>query len=192
MKEIFRKPSLQMISFTITEKGYALKNLDGAYFPVVAQDIQNGPGQPRHAMSVVAALLYERFKAGALPLAVVSMDNCSHNGEKLQSSVLAVAKEWQKAGLVEAEFVAYLEDETKVAFPWSCLLYTSYRHCQKRSQIRFSGDSARRFSGDGYDQHNRCDPQKASATGLLRGRTVWNRGGFGLWTDHLRGRRGGI
>ena len=91
LKEIFRKPSLQMISFTITEKGYALKNLDGAYFPVVAQDIQNGPGQPRHAMSVVAALLYERFKAGALPLAVVSMDNCSHNGEKLQSSVLAVA-----------------------------------------------------------------------------------------------------
>lgn len=121
LKEIFRKPSLQMISFTITEKGYALKNLDGAYFPVVAQDIQNGPGQPRHAMSVVAALLYERFKAGALPLAVVSMDNCSHNGEKLQSSVLAVAKEWQKAGLVEAEFVAYLEDETKVAFPWSMI-----------------------------------------------------------------------
>ena len=117
LKEIFRKPSLQMISFTITEKGYALKNLDGAYFPVVAQDIQNGPGQPRHAMRV----LYERFKAGALPLAVVSMDNCSHNGEKLQSSVLAVAKEWQKAGLVEAEFVAYLEDETKVAFPWSMI-----------------------------------------------------------------------
>ena len=49
------------------------------------------------------------------------MDNCSHNGEKLQSSVLAVAREWQKAGLVEAEFVAYLEDETKVAFPWSMI-----------------------------------------------------------------------
>ena len=46
LKDIFLAPSLQMISFTITEKGYALKNLDGAYFPVVAQDIQNGPGQP--------------------------------------------------------------------------------------------------------------------------------------------------
>lgn len=121
LKEIFCKPSLQMISFTITEKGYALKNLDGSFFPVVAEDIQNGPAKPRHAMSVVAALLYERFKAGALPLAVVSMDNCSHNGEKLRSSVLTVAREWQKAGLVEAEFVAYLEDEHKVSFPWSMI-----------------------------------------------------------------------
>lgn len=121
LKEIFRKPSLQMISFTITEKGYALKNLDGSYFPVVAEDLQNGPERPRHAMSVVAALLYERFKAGALPLAVVSMDNCSHNGEKLRSSVLTVAREWQKAGLVEAEFVSYLENEDQVAFPWSMI-----------------------------------------------------------------------
>ena len=94
---------------------------DGRDFPVVAEDIQSGPERPRHAMSVVAALLYERFKAGALPLAVVSMDNCSHNGEKLRSSVLTVAREWQKAGLVEAEFVSYLENEDQVAFPWSMI-----------------------------------------------------------------------
>ena len=121
LKEIFRKPSLQMISFTITEKGYALKNLDGAYFPVVAQDIQNGPVQPRHAMSVVAALLYERFKAGALPLTVQSMDNCSHNGDKVKAAVFAYASKWVEQGLVPAEFLAYVKDETKITFPWSMI-----------------------------------------------------------------------
>ena len=39
------------------------------------------------AMSITAALLLERFEAGAFPIAVVSMDNCSHNGEKLRNSV---------------------------------------------------------------------------------------------------------
>ena len=120
LKEIFRKPSLQMISFTITEKGYALKNLDGAYFPVVAQDIQNGPGQPRHAMSVVAALLYERFKAGALPLAVVSMDNCSHNGDKLCHAVSEFARAWCKRGLAEEGFCDYV-DSKAVSFPWTMI-----------------------------------------------------------------------
>ena len=39
LKEIFAAPSLQMVSFTITEKGYALRGLDGEYLPVVASDL---------------------------------------------------------------------------------------------------------------------------------------------------------
>ena len=74
-----------MISFTVTEKGYALKGIDGNFLPVVVSDIENGPESAKHAMSIVAALLFERFKAGRYPLAVVSMDNCSHNGEKKDS-----------------------------------------------------------------------------------------------------------
>ena len=35
--EIVKAPSLQMISFTITEKGYALKDIHGNFFPVVEQ-----------------------------------------------------------------------------------------------------------------------------------------------------------
>ncbi len=73
------------------------------------------------AMSMVAALLFERFQAGAAPLAVVSMDNCSHNGEKLQSSVMTVAKAWAEKGYVGQDFIAYLEDESKIAFPWSMI-----------------------------------------------------------------------
>ena len=49
------------------------------------------------------------------------MDNCSHNGEKLQSSIVTMAKEWSKKGFVEEEFVAYITDEAQVSFPWSMI-----------------------------------------------------------------------
>ena len=83
--------------------------------------MQRDEAGARHAMSMVAALLFERFQAGAAPLAVVSMDNCSHNGEKLQSSVMTVAKAWAEKGYVGQDFIAYLEDESKIAFPWSMI-----------------------------------------------------------------------
>ena len=117
LKAIFRNPSLQMISFTITEKGYALTNMEGEFFPFVEADFQNGPAKCSHAMSVVCALLLERFNAGAAPLAVVSMDNCSHNGEKLRESVVTVAEKWLENGLVDEAFVAWVKDETTVSFP---------------------------------------------------------------------------
>ncbi len=120
-KEIFTDPGLQMLSFTITEKGYALYRPDGSLMPVVQADMDEGPAHARHAMSLVAALLYERFQAGQYPLAVVSMDNCSHNGEKLQASVMAVAEAWQKKGFVGQDFLDYLQDEKKIAFPWSMI-----------------------------------------------------------------------
>ena len=118
LKEIFKKPSLQMLSFTITEKGYALRDMKGELTPVAKGDIEAGPFHPRHAMGVVAALLLERFNNGKTPIAVVSMDNCSHNGEKLRAGV---AREWQKQGFVSAAFVNWLEDETQVSFPWSMI-----------------------------------------------------------------------
>lgn len=121
LKEIFADPGLQMASFTITEKGYALKGSDGTYFPFVQGDIERGPKAPTGAMAVTCALLYERFLQGGAPLAVVSMDNCSHNGEKLKNSIVTMAKEWQAKGFVPTEFVDYLSDETKIAFPWSMI-----------------------------------------------------------------------
>jgi fructuronate reductase len=121
LREIFIHSELQMVSFTITEKGYALTDMEGAWMPVVMADMQEGPAMARHAMSMVTALLYERFKAGRAPIALVSMDNCSHNGEKLQSSVLALAKAWLKNGFVESGFIDYLLDEEQVAFPWSMI-----------------------------------------------------------------------
>lgn len=121
LKRIFRNPSLQMVSFTITEKGYALKNIQGDFFPFVEADFKNGPSNCSHAMSMVASLLLERFNACAAPVAVVSMDNCSHNGEKLRSSIMTVVEKWLENGFVSQEFVAWVQDETKVSFPWSMI-----------------------------------------------------------------------
>lgn len=120
-RQIATEPSLQMISFTITEKGYAVKNTQGELMPVVKEDIANGPGKSKHAMSFVAGLLYERYKAGRLPVALVSMDNCSHNGEKLRSSVMTIANGWLEAGHVDTGFIDYISDESVVAFPWSMI-----------------------------------------------------------------------
>ena len=121
LKEIFRSASLQMVSFTITEKGYALQKADGTWLPYVKADIENGPDQAAGAMAVLTAMLFERYQAGKYPLALVSMDNCSRNGEKLRQSVLTMAEEWQKKGFVDADFLAYVSDEKTVAFPWTMI-----------------------------------------------------------------------
>ena len=121
LKEIFRSPSLQMLTFTITEKGYALKNMQNQFFPFVEADFENGPQKCSHAMSMITSLLLERFHAGAFPLAVCSTDNCSHNGEKLRGSVMTVAEKWLEKGFVSPEFIAWVSNENFVSFPWSMI-----------------------------------------------------------------------
>ena len=121
LKAAFEAESLQMVSFTITEKGYALRDLKGEYFPVVRKDLEEGPEKACHAMSIVTALLRHRYVSGAAPVALVSMDNCSHNGEKLRNSVLDIAGGWVKAGFADKGFLEWLGDEESVAFPWSMI-----------------------------------------------------------------------
>lgn len=115
----FAKSSLQMVSFTITEKGYAIKNNNG-YFPFVASDLTSGPkGKLNSMMSKITALVYSRYLSCKAPLALVSMDNCSHNGEKLQNAVMEIASVWAEKGLVEKGFVDYLK--ASISFPWSMI-----------------------------------------------------------------------
>ena len=127
--EIFRAPSLQMVTFTITEKGYF----------VAPADLERGL-KPVLAMGKVAALLYERWQAGALPVTIQSTDNCSHNGDKAKTGVLAYAERWAKAGLVPEAFVAYLKDESKVTFPWSMIdKITPRPHAKVQEMIAADG-----------------------------------------------------
>lgn len=121
LKEIFAKESLQMATFTITEKGYCLSDGTGAFLPDVERDLNQGPEKPESYIGKVASLLYERFLKGALPLAMVSMDNCSHNGDKLFEAVTAFAEKWQEQGLVESGFLEYVQDKKKVSFPWTMI-----------------------------------------------------------------------
>ena len=121
LKEIFTDSGLQMVSFTITEKGYALRDARGDYLGYVKADMDNGPQSVTGAMGIVTSLLYDRFQAGEFPLALVSMDNVSHNGEKLRQSVLETARVWAEKGFVEQEFVNYVSNESIVSFPWSMI-----------------------------------------------------------------------
>lgn len=121
LRTIAKSDSLQMISYTITEKGYAVKDMNGDILPYVQADIDDGmSGELRSAMSVTAALMYERFCAGGTPVALVSMDNCSRNGEKLKESVLTIAEGWCRRGFCGADFVEWLKSP-KVSFPWSMI-----------------------------------------------------------------------
>ena len=87
LKEIFRSPTLQLASFTITEKGYALTNAHKDLLPDITADYAQGPASPQSYLGKVTSLIYERYLAGALPISLVSMDNCSHNGDKLYAAV---------------------------------------------------------------------------------------------------------
>ena len=121
LKAVFTNPGLQLVSFTITEKGYALRSPDGQYLGYVSADIEKGPGKAVGAMGIVTAMLYERYRNGKAPLALLSMDNVSKNGKKLRESVLEMAEAWKEKGFVEAGFIDYLKDEACITFPWSMI-----------------------------------------------------------------------
>ena len=144
LAEIFRNPSLQMISFTITEKGYTFNEADLVRgFDAV------------FAMGKVTALLLERYKAGELPLTVQSMDNCSHNGDKVKAGVLAYAERWVKDGLAPEGFVDYLKDQAKVTFPWSMIDKITPRPHQKVKEM---------LEADGFEDNNYIETEKHTFT----------------------------
>ena len=121
LKEIFSADSLQLATFTITEKGYSLVNAAGDTLPAVKEDFENGPDMPKSYIGKVSALLYARYQAGEKKIAMVSTDNCSHNGDKLYAAVHAFAQNWTDNGKADKGFLAYIEDESKVSFPWSMI-----------------------------------------------------------------------
>ncbi|MCL1965478.1 MAG: mannitol dehydrogenase family protein [Firmicutes bacterium] len=94
MEEVFAKASLQMVSLTVTEKAYTPQN------PL---------------MGLLCRLLRQRFFACAAPLAMVSMDNCSRNGEKFWQALLPVAEAMVRDGKAPEDFLLYLKES--VAFP---------------------------------------------------------------------------
>ncbi|MBO6040925.1 MAG: mannitol dehydrogenase family protein, partial [Oscillospiraceae bacterium] len=82
----------------------------------VKTDLTVSPAEAKSYMGKVAALLLERYRAGGHPIAMVSTDNCSHNGDKLKAAMAAFAEAWGDAG-----FKAYIEDGAKVSLPWTMI-----------------------------------------------------------------------
>lgn len=121
LTQIFTSPSLQMVSFTITEKGYSLTDSKGQYPQNILDDFQSITQTPKTLMGMITYLCYQRYKAGKLPIALVSMDNCSHNGTKLYNAVKTFADNWVKNGLVEKDFTDYISNPKQVSFPWTMI-----------------------------------------------------------------------
>ncbi|MEJ5229103.1 MAG: mannitol dehydrogenase family protein [Pseudothermotoga sp.] len=118
LTEIFRSPSLQIVSFTITEKGYAIEDSKGEFLTSVVEDINSGPRFPKSSMGKVLSLLYERFRHG-FPLTLMSLDNLSQNGQRLFFALIKIAEQWVERGHVSKDFIEYLSE--KVSFPWTMI-----------------------------------------------------------------------
>lgn len=121
LREIFTSDSLKMVSFTITEKGYSLVDGQGELLGSVKEDFEKGPKSLISYMGKVTALVYDRYLAGKKPIALVSMDNCSHNGDKLYAAVSEFANEWAKRGFVDQGFVEYINNPQLVSYPWTMI-----------------------------------------------------------------------
>ncbi len=116
LQSILQAETLQILSFTITEKGYKTKGMDGAWLPAVAADLAAGPQEPMQSLpGKVTSLLYARFAGGQKPLTLLSLDNCSKNGLVLQTMVAEVAEAWRMKALVSQDFCAYLQQ--KITYP---------------------------------------------------------------------------
>lgn len=117
---VFESPSLQFATLSITEKGYNLRDSKGELTQQALGDM-TGASKPKTNMGALAYLLYARYKAGKLPIALVSTDNFSENGKKLEDAVLTIAKGWVENEVVEQEFYDYLINPKRVSFPWSMI-----------------------------------------------------------------------
>lgn len=144
LKEIFRNPSLQMVSFTVTEKGYAVPD----------KDLKRGLN-PASVMGKVAALLYCRYLEGEIPLTMQSMDNCSCNGDRLKDAVISYAQSWVKEKLVPEEFLFYVRDSGKIAYPWSMI---------DKITPRPDVDVQSMLKEDGFEDYNIIVTQKNTYT----------------------------
>lgn len=121
LKQIFASKALKMATFTITEKGYNLTRRGGETLPDVKNDFAAGPMAPASYIGKVAALLHTRYQSGAPALAMVSLDNCSHNGDRLRAAICAFAEKWTENGLAEKGFADYVHNSSLLSFTWSMI-----------------------------------------------------------------------
>lgn len=121
MLEIFTDPGFQVASYTITEKGYGIRNSDGSFTDSVRQEMKGEAKKAKNLMVQTAFLLYARYKKNKAPLTLLSIDNLSENGRVLRRAVYEVAEAMVADGRFESDFLEYLEDEKKVSFPWTMI-----------------------------------------------------------------------
>ncbi len=87
----FTDPELHIVTMTVTEKGYCLLAANGVLdlaHPAISEDLAD---EPRSAIGLLVHGLARRTASGLPPLTVISCDNISGNGRKLEAAVAAFA-----------------------------------------------------------------------------------------------------
>jgi len=90
--ERLARPSVEVVTSTVTEKGYCLDpkwELDFSH-PDIVHDLAH-PDRPRSFIGYVAAGLKRRRAAGLDPFVLIACDNLPKNGERLKLAVTAFA-----------------------------------------------------------------------------------------------------
>ncbi|MEF2070071.1 mannitol dehydrogenase family protein [Consotaella aegiceratis] len=97
---------IELVSITVTEKGYTLAPEGGLAFdhPAIVADLGN-PDEPSTVVGTLVAALDQRRKAGKKPFTILSCDNLPSNGVMTRRAVLdyAKARDVELAAWIEAE-----------------------------------------------------------------------------------------
>jgi mannitol 2-dehydrogenase len=111
MLEVLSRPSIRIVSLTVTEGGYCIDPATQTFdprHPEIAYDAAHFDA-PKSAFGLIAAGLKRRRKAGVAPFTVMSCDNIPGNGHVCQNAVAGVAE------LADPELAAWIH--ANVAFP---------------------------------------------------------------------------
>jgi len=100
-------PATRIVSFTVTEAGYALDHVGQLDFDHedVVNDLAGKP--PRSIYGVVAAILRRRRAAAAGKLTLLNCDNLRHNGDRFRTNLRAFVERADGA-----EFLAWVDGNT--------------------------------------------------------------------------------
>ncbi len=123
--QIFRNPSLQVVSLSLGEHLYTIVTSKNELLPCYEKDCTWGPSKAHTALGKITALCYERFLAGEYPLALVNFDDCTRNGSRLNEAIVGIAREWEDRCLVTSGFSEWLNEPELIAYPWTKIITTS-------------------------------------------------------------------
>src|SRR3954451_10247417 len=104
-------PQTRIVSLTVTEGGYHVSPVTGAFDPSdpdIAHDLQQG-ATPRTTFGLITEALRRRRQRGSAPFTIASCDNIQHNGNVARSTFTAFA------ALQDPDLSAWMRRE--VSFP---------------------------------------------------------------------------
>jgi len=113
--EMLAKPSIRIVSLTITEGGYNIDHTTSEFKlsePTVAQDLQSG-SHPRTVFGLVTEALRMRRERGIPPFTILSCDNIQGNGDVAKRVFVSFAT------AKDAEFGAWVS--ANICFP-NCMV----------------------------------------------------------------------